>query len=108
MTDKLVRTPVAGYSGKVGAVMFVDGVARVDEDAQEMHYFRSAGYGVEDVDGDQAAAEEVEGLPRKSASTEAWRAFAVDNGMSQEQASALSRDDLVAHFTQDDDQEVGK
>lgn len=45
-----VTTPVAGYSGKVGGVTFVDGQATVDEDthAAELAYFRAQGYGVTD------------------------------------------------------------
>jgi hypothetical protein len=53
-----------------------------------------------DVDGD--GVDEV--LPRKSASTEVWRQFAVEHGMSEDDANAKSRDELVAYFAQDDDQ----
>lgn len=56
---------------------------------------------VRDVDGD--GVEEV--LPRKSASTETWRLFAVDHGMHEDDAKAMTRDELVAHFTEDDDKE---
>lgn len=59
---------------------------------------------VRDVDGD--GVDEV--LPRKSASTETWRAFAVEHGMHEDDAKAMTRDELVAHFTQDDDQEDDK
>lgn len=137
---KLVRTPVPGVNDTVGQVTFVDGMAKVADDATELAYFRSAGYGIDDFDealdaakaneedpagadvlddldtqhGDQDSdplvvrdvnddgVEEV--LPRKSASTDTWRAFAVQHGgMHEDDAKAMTRDELVAHFTEDDD-----
>lgn len=42
--------------------------------------------------------------PAKNASTEAWVAYATDpatpNGLSSDEASQMSRDELVAHFDQ--------
>jgi hypothetical protein len=105
MATHKVTTPEAGHTGDVGKVAFVDGVAEVDETthAGELAYFRSAGYGVEeldpaeevDVDGDG----KVEKLPRRNASEATWRAFAVEHGMTQEEADSLGRDELVAHFS---------
>lgn len=58
---------------------------------------------VADLDGEQTV------FPRRSASTETWRKFAVDQGgMHENDANAMTRDELVAHFIQDDGQEVGK
>jgi hypothetical protein len=142
---KLVRTPVPGVNETVGQVTFVDGAAKVDDDATELAYFRSAGYQIDDFDealdaakaneDDPAAADGLEGLdaqagnqdadplvvrdidgdgvdevlPRKSASTETWRQFAVEHGMQEDDARAMTRDELVAHFTKDDDkQEEGQ
>lgn len=141
---KLVRTPVPGVNDTVGQVTFVDGVAKVDDNATELAYFRSAGYGIDDFDealdaakaneDDPAAADDLdqlnaqsgnqdedplivrdvdgdgvdEVLPRRSASTDTWRAFAVDHGMHEDDAKAMTRDELVAHFTEDDDQEDDK
>jgi hypothetical protein len=138
---KLVRTPVPGVNDTVGKVTFADGVAKVADDATELAYFRSAGYGVDDYDEaldaaianeeDPAAADALEGLdvqqgnqeddplvlrdvdadgvdevlPRKSASTETWRLFAVDHGMHEDAAKAMTRDELVAHFTEGDDKQ---
>ncbi|MDX6227395.1 MAG: hypothetical protein QOI76_785 [Frankiales bacterium] len=138
---KLVRTPVPGVNDTVGQVTFKDGVAKVADDATELIYFRSAGYGIDDFDEaldaaktndeDPAAADDLEGLetqtgnqeddpqvlrdvdgdgveevlPRKSASTDTWRAFAVEHGMHEDAAKAMTRDELVAHFTQDDDKQ---
>lgn len=131
---KLVRTPVPGWTGDVGRVHFVDGVAKVDDNAQELAYFRSAGYGVDDFDEAVDAAVEADDedkteelidlnaqggtadpdplvvkevkdgeqlvLPRKSASAETWRKFAVNSGgLSEEQAAGMTRDELVDHFT---------
>jgi hypothetical protein len=142
---KLVRTPVPGVNDTVGQVTFVNGEAKVADDATELHYFRSAGYQIDDFDealeaakaneDDPAEAEDLEDLeaqpgdqdddplivedidgdgvdevlPRKSASTETWRQFAVEHGMSEDDANGKSRDELVAHFTAgDDDQEDPK
>lgn len=136
---KLVRTPVPGVNETVGKVTFVDGAAKVDENAAELAYFRSAGYQIDDFDEafdaakandeDPAGADELEGmdaqtgdhdddplvvrdvnddgveevLPRKSASTDTWRQFAVQHGgMHEDDANAMTRDELVAHFTKDD------
>lgn len=100
-----VRTPEPGVNDTVGAVTFVDGAAQVDEDLHfaELRYFRGAGYGIDepeeapievDVDGDGNPEE----LPKKSASTEVWRAFAVEHGMPEDEANSKTRDELVAHY----------
>lgn len=106
---KLVRTPEPGHTGYVGNVHFADGEATVADDAQEMTYFQAAGYLIEDLDdaGDDLAPADVDGdgvadaLPKRSASTEEWRAFAAGHGMTEEQAAGLSRDQLVEHFTKE-------
>lgn len=115
MATHRISTPIPGVSGafgKVGAVEFVDGHADIDETehAAELRYFRDAGYLIEpigqtepddepiveaDVDGDDV----IEALPKKSASAEVWRAFAVAHDMDQTEADGLSRDALVAHYT---------
>lgn len=139
---KLVRTPVPGVNDTVGEVTFVDGIAKVADDATELAYFRSAGYGIDDFDEaleaakdndeDPAAADDLEDLetqagnqeedplvlrdvdgdgvdevlPRRSASTDTWRQFAVDHGgMHEDDAKAMTRDELVAHFTEGDDKQ---
>jgi hypothetical protein len=138
---KLVRTPVPGVNDTVGKVTFVDGIAKVEDDATELTYFRSAGYAIDDFDEaldaaksndeDPAAADGLEDLatqpgnqdedplvlrdvdgdgvdevlPRKSASTDTWRAFAVEHGMHEDAAKAMTRDELVAHFTEADEKQ---
>lgn len=104
-----VTTPVPDYRGSVGDVHFAAGVALVDEDAHpaEMAYFRARGYGI-DVAEDASPAVADEGdagspgpeVPKKSASTEAWRAYAVEAGeMTEDEAGQMSRDELVEYFT---------
>jgi hypothetical protein len=136
---KLVRTPNPGWNGEVGKVRFVDGEAKVADDATEMAYFRSAGYEISDFtdaveaardsddpetaddleeldeqsgteeadpqivrDVDDDGVEEV--LPRRNASAEEWRRFGIEHGLSQDEVDGMSRDDLVEHFTKEDDQ----
>lgn len=134
---KLVRTPVPDYTGTVGKVHFTDGQALVADDAQELHYFRSAGYQIDEYedaveaakdaeapeeeldkldeleeqggtsDPDGAVVEDVDGdgvmevLPRRSASTETWRQYALAQGMSEDDANRMSRDELVEHYTKE-------
>jgi len=109
MATHRITTPQAGHTGKVGNVEFVDGVAEIDEATYpgEFAYFNSAGYGVEeldpaeeaDVDGDGT----VEKLPRRNASEATWRVFAVDHGMSEEEADGLTRDELIARYSKKGD-----
>lgn len=103
MATVKVSTPVPGYSGSVGGVAFAGGVAVVDEDAfaAEVGYFRRTGYTVEDVVASPEPDGEPGEMPKKSASTEAWRAYAVEHGMPQEEADGLSRDQLVELYTKE-------
>lgn len=106
MAQFLVTTPVPGFTGDVGTVRFTDGVALIDDetDAAALNYCRSAGYTVEASDEpepepDKAQVDKAE-QPKKSASTEAWRTWAVEHGgMEADEADALSRDQLVERFT---------
>lgn len=103
-----VTTPVAGYSGSVGSVQFVNGTANVDDatHAAELAYCRARGYDVAALapDDEQQPHEadrehlEVE-APKRSASTDTWRTYAVEHGgMTVEQAADLSRDQLADHY----------
>ena len=116
-----VRTPEPGHVGEVGGVVFVDGEAVVDH-GPALAYFRSAGYHITsideptaaeptesavpvdpaepvDVDGPAAESSQPGGeRPRDNASTETWRAYAIDHGMTPEEVENLSRDDLVARY----------
>lgn len=107
-----ITTPVAGYTGAVGKAHFADGVAELDDATHpaEVAYCRAAGYGIEELDAAPGGADVVDGpvvepgeMPKKSASTEAWRTWAADHGgMDAEEANTFSRDELVAHFTTED------
>lgn len=110
MTQYLVTTVVPGFTGDVGTVHFADGVALVDDekDAATLAYCRSAGYTVEEPASVEEAVDEAEEpldelgdeQPKKSASTDAWRTWAVDHGgMTADEAATLSRDQLVERFT---------
>jgi hypothetical protein len=52
-----------------------------------------------------AVADEVEAdedeqqSPAKNASTEEWRSYAITQGMADDEAASMSRDDLVAHYS---------
>lgn len=103
-----VTTPVPGHTGDVGGVHFADGVALIDDEtgASALAYCRSAGYGVEPAEpaepagGDVAEEDDAAAQPKKSASTEAWRAWAVKHGgMEADEAETYSRDQLVERFT---------
>lgn len=103
MAQFLVTTPVPGFTGDVGKVRFTDGVALIDDetDAAALAYCRAAGYTVEDPTGPEPEPEaDPAEQPKKSASTEAWRTWAVERGgMQADEAATLSRDQLVERFT---------
>lgn len=104
MAQHLVTTPVPGFTGDVGTVRFTDGVALIDDetDAAALAYCRSAGYTIDEPAQDESAADEASAgeQPKKSASTEAWRTWAVEHGgMEADEAATLSRDQLVERFT---------
>jgi hypothetical protein len=109
-----ITTPEPSYSGQVGGVTFADGTAEVDEVAQELPYFRNAGYGVDPVEppaeGSEGGTEAPVGAggnppdgstqppsperPAGNGSTEAWRAYAIFRGVPEAEAAPLTRDEL--------------
>lgn len=102
-----IATPEAGFTGALGGITFVNGSTTVDSDRfpAEVAYCTARGYTITnldelppaDVDGDGL----VDELPKRSATTEAWRQFAVEHGMSAEEADAMTRDQLVEHYTKE-------
>lgn len=106
-----ITTPVPGHTGALGGITFVNGRAVVNADAfpAEVAYCRARDYTVVELDApaDDLPAADVDGdgavddLPKRSASTEVWRTFAVEHGMPAEQADALTRDQLVEHYTKE-------
>lgn len=108
MAQFLVTTPVPGFTGDVGTVRFTDGVALIDDetDAASLAYCRAAGYTVEAPEEPEPEGEPDEAeQPKRSASTEAWRTWAVERGgMEADEAATLSRDQLVERFTSTEEQ----
>lgn len=98
-----ITTPQPGFTGESVGVQFVDGVGECP-DGPVLRYFRAQGYGVEPVDGPTGpvAAVPVEAPPThpaRNASTEVWRAYAVEHGLTADEANELTRDQLVELFT---------
>lgn len=103
-----LTAPVFDHSGPLGRVTFSQGEAVADEveHEAEIEYARARGYRVERLTGSDPEPEPVEEvepegveLPKKSASAQVWRAYAVDSGaMTEDEAAAYSRDDLVTFF----------
>lgn len=106
------RRPV---TEKIVGVAFADGEAELNSDTQAaaLAYFQRHGYGVEQLDdagpvaaaaGAPAGPEQPPGppeQPKKSASADVWRAYAVAQGMPSDQAEQMTRDELVATYTQE-------
>jgi hypothetical protein len=126
-----VRTPVADFTGVVGSVGFAMGRAIVDSDTHpaELAYFRTAGYHVSEIAPspvwalsevreslglspeqvmDMRAADETAKTetpkPRRNGSAEAWRAYAIAQGVSPDEANTLTRDQLAERFADPDEE----
>jgi hypothetical protein len=105
MTLHKITAPVSGYTGTVAGVTLANGTAETDNEAA-LSYFRRHGYSVEPVeepepDGGQGDDVPLVGplaRPAKSASKEAWKAFAIASGMSEEDADNTTRDALAEHY----------
>jgi hypothetical protein len=95
-----VTSPVADHSGRLGRLVFTNGEALAgDEHVAELDYARARGYGVEELVEQPPEEAEPDGMPKKSASTEAWRAYATAAGdLPAEQLATMSRDQLVDHY----------
>lgn len=102
-----IRTPLPGVTGIHAGINFTGGVATIDdsvkEEAAALAYFQQAGYTIEPVDEPEPVEDEevVEpaAMPAKNASTEDWRAYAVAQGMPEDEANAATRDALVDRYT---------
>jgi hypothetical protein len=105
-----VSAPVTGYTGVsvgttftagVATIEVPDGVYRQHPSTRTLAYFRAQGYDVERLDAAAPAGvsdDQASVPPRKSASTEAWRAYAVEQGMSAEEADTYTRDQLAERY----------
>lgn len=110
MTKHIVATPAPGHTGQVGGVHFQDGVAEIDDTthAAELAYMRGAGYDVREVVAESSAPEDEPELsepvesdaakPKKTAAVGEWRVYATTQGMSAEDADALTKNQLVERF----------
>lgn len=110
-----ITTPVVGFTGISAGVNFTNGVAELDipedrpEDqlrynARSLAYFRSQGYGVEELD-EQAPDPEPSSEPNdsdkppaRSASKADWVTYAITQGVDADEADKLTRDQLAERF----------
>lgn len=103
-----ITAPVAGFTGVVAGIAFADGKATVEsgQGSKALAYFGRKGYKVVDLeardaeDANAAAVEPANAVkaPSKSASKADWKAYAVVQGMSEEDAEKATRDQLVEQF----------
>lgn len=77
-----VTAPEAAYDGNVGNVQFTDGSAVIDEDTHpnELAYCRTAGYRVEEADGEEPKQAEKPAEKTETKSAPARRAPAKKEG----------------------------
>jgi len=92
-----VRAPVEDYTGEAAGVAFTQGVGHTAEPAA-LAYFHRHGYTITEADDDPGSAVPPS-PPAKSASKAEWKTYAVTRGMAEADADALTRDQLVDHFT---------
>lgn len=97
-----IHAPVAGHSGVVAGVGFHDGVGEVDDPGRgALSYFAGAGYRIERLGGDVDEGDVDEGpvkLPSRGASKAIWVEVAVEAGVDQVEAEAMTRDQLAERF----------
>jgi len=91
-----VRAPVEDYTGEAAGVTFTQGVGHTCEPAA-LAYFHRHGYTITEADDPGGAV--PPSPPAKSASKAEWKTYAVTQGMAEADADALTRDQLVDHFT---------
>src|SRR5258707_1122996 len=116
-----ISTPVPGFTGMSAGVNFPNGQAVIDDEdeAAALRYFQAQGYDIAEgaPDADPAGVTELEaevaalkgeleelrpagdGLPAKSAAKPVWVAYAVEHGMTQADAEALTKDQLIERVT---------
>jgi len=87
-----ISAPVADYDGTVGEYKFAKGVYEGDITDAALSYFRTAGYGVEDLTVDPDGPG---GLPAKAAVRGEWEQAARDLGISDEEIAAASNKDQL-------------
>ncbi|MFG2059670.1 hypothetical protein ACGFI9_37230 [Micromonospora sp. NPDC048930] len=91
-----VQAPVKEFTGEVAGVHLVKGSYTGELTPSALAYFQGAGYKVEAEEAPQA--EEGGKTPSRSASKADWLKHAVENGMTEADAEALTRDQLAEKF----------
>jgi hypothetical protein len=89
VTTFRISTPVPGFNGEVGGCHFAKGVYEGPVGDGPLAYFRSQGYGVEELDDTPA-----EVAPAGNASEADWRAHCLAIGATEDQVKDLKRDQL--------------
>lgn len=107
MTTWKITALVEDYTGEVAGCAFARGRYEGPASPGALNYFRSAGYGVEQVDETPAEPKEVEPpapvltfaddpkvAPAGNASADDWRKHALAIGATEDQVKDLGRDQL--------------
>ncbi len=110
-----ISTPVPGFTGMSAGVNFTNGQAVIDDEDQAAALRYDIAEGAPDADPDRVTELEAEvaalkaeleelrpagdGLPAKSAAKPVWVAYAVEHGMTQADAEALTKDQLIERVT---------
>ncbi len=100
MTTYVIKSPVAGFTGRKAGVAFADGRATAGSDATAaLAYFRRHGYRITEQQAATPPAETPEETgpkrPVKSASKADWVSYWVSQGGDQTATEALTRDQLA-------------
>jgi hypothetical protein len=91
-----VTAPNAEFTGEIGGVAFYHGAATVEsEQASTLGYFRRRGFTLTPAEGEPQQSTPPP-RPAKTAAKSSWVAYvAATTDLSEEEARALSKDDLV-------------
>lgn len=102
-----VKSKVASFTGVVAGAAFAAGKATLDSekaaDAKALRYFqRRNGYEVTPLDVDEtpqeAPADPGPARPASDAKKAEWKAYAISQGMPEEEAEKATRDQLAQRF----------
>lgn len=96
-----VTTPVVDFTGTVGEYAFAKGVFEGEVSDGALTYFRTAGYGVEEVDTEHSPTDPDDdpdgpgGLPPKSGLRDAWEQAGIDLGLTEDAVKGASNKDQL-------------
>jgi hypothetical protein len=88
-----ITAPVEGFNGDIAGVQFKDSVAET-ENAAVVSYCAGAGYKVELDEAPAPVPVPVDEAPNGNASKEAWHAYALTHGYTEEGLAGRTRDEL--------------